>query len=703
MNSYAEKKNSFSSDHWHPDIPIFSAETIRKMPYAKKCAIFSEDYWELHLIAGKSTGSKSAISFASCPAMFKDVMKRLVWCAINIEAPVYMLERPTAARTRLTVGSIVSNFEVETRPFTQWLDTNGFTSLKTLTAKDIQRYADEVCQSSISRANKARRLFGLTRIWLFAPYLPEDDRLMQPPWEREGLIDLLGPANWSAENKTIPIHPQTISPLISWAIRFVNDFSGDILAAISDKKLLLTAYREKVLPGDKDRYRTYIASAIANYQGIPGFVRKNGHLVVASEYISLTAKVGKNAILISKNLKGLAINKSCPIPTKITAKVDGLLWIDYFDYYEIENYRQLLVAACVVVISYLSGMRSEECRALKRGCCKEIPMEDGVYRYEVSGLTFKDALDADGNSIHGGVIREQPWHVIKPVQQAISVMEKLHGNDILFSDSALSVLIGKDHDLSLSGIKLTKRIGKFIDWCNEASDRLGTPELKIPPDPDGYVTLRRFRRTLAWFIYRLPGGRISLGIQYGHLRGITTDGYGSRVANGLRDTFPMEEAYALADSLHDAVDRLSSGEGVSGPSADRYISGILEFDETFQGKYLTPRQAAQLRRNPALRIFDNGIQPVACCYDATKALCHPDRAKKNNVDNTPNLTRCNQSCSNVARTDKHVEEIKVEILWQKDQMNSDLTPIPLIERHRQHIASLEEIIRNHNNNRRIIR
>lgn len=75
---------------------------------------------------------------------------------------------------------------------------------------------------------------------------------------------------------------------------------------------------------------------------------------------------------------------------------------------------------------------------------------------------------------------------------------------------------------------------------------MGFPELRIPDDPAGPITMRRFRRTLAWFIYRRPAGRISLGIQYGHLLGVTSDGYGSRVSTGLRDLFPMEEAFGCS-------------------------------------------------------------------------------------------------------------------------------------------------------------
>ena len=150
----------------------------------------------------------------------------------------------------------------------------------------------------------------------------------------------------------------------------------------------------------------------------------------------------------------------------------------------------------------------------------------------------------------------------------------------------------------------------------------------------------RFRRTLAWFIYRIPGGRIALGLQYGHLRGYTSDGYGSRVSHSLRDVFPMEEALSVADTLQHAALRLDAGEQVSGPAAPRHIRGARVFQKTFEGTFLTRAQMAALQRSPALRIYDNPERALACVYDQAKALCHPHRRRDNSDQkHTPDVTR----------------------------------------------------------------
>jgi len=688
---------------WRPDMPVLDNRSDNDGSAIECSSIFSCDSWDLCYSGGKPTLTRRTISFARCTRDFKDTLKRIVWCMLNVETPIHLIERPNSARTRLSIGSAASHYDAELRPFVAWVAENGFACISDLTTEDIRRYGEEISQSSISRNEKARRLWGATRFWLYAPYLPHEDRLIQPPWEVDGTLELLGPANWSAENKTPPIHPQTMSPLIDWALRFITEFATDILSAIEEKQALLTDYRDLAQPGDAERFQEYISQILKDGDGIPGVLKKTGRLAVAYQYVAVKAKVAKNAISLNTNkLKNLTIKKGCPLNTSISGKINGALWIPYFDFYKVEYYRQLLVASCIIVVAYLSGMRSEELRALQRGCCKPVHLTGGGARYELNGLTFKDVLDDNGNAIPEGAIREHPWHVIKPVFQAIVVLEKLHSNELLFSESALNFVKTEDRGMALQSGVIADRIEGFIDWCNSSCDRLGVPELIIPQDIEGRVTLRRFRRTLGWFIYRLPGGRISLGIQYGHLRGMTTDGYGSRVSSGLRDVFPMEEAYAIADSLQEASDRLVDGEGVSGPSADKYVLGVIEFSETYQGRYLTPRQAATLSRNPSLRIIDNGVQAVACCYDVTKSLCHIGNSTKSDLKQTPDLIRCKSNCANIARTDKHIEKIKHDIRWQEEQANSKLTPTPLKERHLQRIASLKDIIRNHEKTRRTL-
>ncbi|KWR73994.1 hypothetical protein RN04_01945 [Arthrobacter sp. W1] len=180
-----------------------------------------------------------------------------------------------------------------------------------------------------------------------------------------------------------------------------------------------------------------------------------------------------------------------------------------------------------------------------------------------------------------------------------------------------------------------------------------------------------------------------------HLHSYTTDGYGSRVSAGLRDLFSMEEALSVSDGLARAVESADNGSHVSGPAAERYKRAVDEYRDVYAGKVMNAKQAASMMRNPALRIYDNGPQILACCYDPAKALCHPDRKMIKHVGQSPDSTACDSRCANIARTDEHIERIQRMIDESKREAESDAVPLPLRERSRQRVGLLEKLVQAH--------
>lgn len=663
--------------------------------------------WDLTPLVQKQTVSGTlSIAFDTFPPRYVATAKRLIWASINKPTPVEDLERSSAARSQLAPATVCT-FARFLRQWMTWLAEKDIYEFSAVTDDVYDEYAEHLKRHRGSRENVGNMLFAVTRAWLYAPYLPEADRLARPPWENShlGRTSVLGPANWSSENKTTPIHPQTMAGLLVWALRFVTDFSDDILAAKSLKATPRDAPPSLQALTPSQRFRAYVQQRRQESQTLPGWVAPNRpHMrSLAKGFIGwqLGLSLEDTKVINTQSLVGnLTLSEEAHLPMPITGSIEGTDWTPAINFYEVEELCRHLATAAFVVVAYLTGMRGEECRALERGCCR--PLTDptsGQLHYRIHGRTFKGALDQSGNAIPAGVERQQPWLAIAPVAKAVAVMEALNPSSrLLFPIEAFSLWPCTVNDGKAVHTRMVgDRIQDLIDWSNHAAARLKRPHEAIPADPEESVTVTRFRRTLAWFIYRKPGGRVALGVQYGHLRGYTTDGYGSRVASGLRDVFPMEEALARADYLEDAHQRLENGEQVSGPAADRYTQAIRLFDRQFRGRYMSNKQAAALRANPQLRIYNNPQQFVTCCYDQAKALCHPDRQVTASQHRSPDVSHCQPGCGNIARTDQNVAQIRDAIVQHKAEIASPTTPVPLRGRLEQRVTALQAIVDEHHN------
>ncbi|WP_093275804.1 hypothetical protein [Saccharopolyspora shandongensis] len=240
------------------------------------------------------------------------------------------------------------------------------------------------------------------------------------------------------------------------------------------------------------------------------------------------------------------------------------------------------------------------------------------------------------------------------------------------------------------------RIARFAAWANTLAVAHERDHEVIPADPDGAVTLRRLRRTVAWFINRQPGGRIALVVQYGHLRASLAESYGGRSRVDMLQILDLEQALATADTLAAAAERLDHGEGVSGPAATRYIAATQEFQAAYTGGFASKRQYKALLDNPRLQVFDHPKALLTCNHDPLKALCDPNRGKPGTQpQRTPSQDRCHSACANISRTDTHIERIQVEVDRIDVEITDGLVPLPIHQRLRQRQATLNEIITRH--------
>src|SRR6266511_1252333 len=152
-------------------------------------------------------------------------------------------------------------------------------------------------------------------------------------------------------------------------------------------------------------------------------------------------------------------------------------------------------------------------------------------------------------------------------------------------------------------------------------------------------------RTIAWYIALLPGGRIALALQYGHLRTTVSSGYSNRARHGLRRVLDIETARAIAYLQH-LDQRLNGGDGVSGPAA-----------KTPPKRAATPTAPPEHQRTPG----------------------HPA------------WTAATRPAPTSPRTDQHIADARVEVARLRRDVADPLTPLPLRARLEQRIV-LSEVV-----------
>ena len=178
--------------------------------------------------------------------------------------------------------------------------------------------------------------------------------------------------------------------------------------------------------------------------------------------------------------------------------------------------------ACLLLTAALTGMRGSELMELRHGCRSASHHGDGMTRYRLESKLVK------GQPL-GGTSEE--WVVIEAVHDAVGMAEQL------------SRLIGVPGDLVFGRFNFEPRYPWFRDWANgPAGQRLGLTAI-----PDGTVTLRMLRRTLAHELAYRPGGLLAAKIALKHVSVATTEGYAARPGGA--------QGKLLAEIAEDETDR----------------------------------------------------------------------------------------------------------------------------------------------------
>lgn len=665
--------------------PCIAADRIHDPDRA--ISLYGDDRWDISALGAPVSIRPNPILWERFPEELRETFRRAAWLIINTPTPAVLLERQgTNAVEWASRASVIQYVTQHWVWFANWLQEQGINQLRKVTRSDLERYAVRVQDTNYTRSTKAGLLRAVTRLWAYATSLPITDVLVMPPWEEEGLSDFLPMGERAPENATPIIHPSTMAPLLVWAQRILG-FADDIRAATQQWDSMVAA-----LPTSHSRQGHSAAAALVRHwedigrTSLPAAItnpRKFDCQYLAAVNGGMCPGELGRALTASDTVFTAEPGAPTPIDSPITATIDGRPWCGAIDKNDLYNYRRAVLAAGLVVVGYLTGMRPNEVLALRPGCCTRQRVSATTVRYAINGRTYK-RVRKNGRADPDG--EQRSWTTIAPVARAVETIERF------FPDNAVLFPSNYDSTIPVSTLRAVHLIDILIDTANTICERLKLPkEQWIPEDPAGAVTLRRFRRTLAWHIRRLPHGPVALAIQYGHLSVSQGEGYAGLTAAGFAALLDREEIAALVDNIEQARRDLMSGAAVSGPGAKRLIE-LASRGTGFEGSYLSAAEIRRIKSDSRLKLYDNAQSYLACMYDPNKALCQSDRVGQ---AAEPKLDQCQPNCPNVARTDRHIAGLETEVRRLRDEADSPLTPVPLALRLRARSDTLVALIDTH--------
>ncbi|QEV04923.1 hypothetical protein [Streptomyces prasinus] len=498
--------------------------------------------WRLAPAAPQAHQDIGILNFNLVPERFLIVAKELFYGLLTGPLPPGE-DRPALASLRTYFKELVR--------FCNWLEKqpqDRFRRLESLSGSDLAAYQSYLLVSLPTKyQTRSHGRSAVRLLWRWRSQLTAD-RLTFDPRYAEG---------WSEshrrrrENSTDRVPEEVMGSLYVWALRFIDDFAPDILAASArwqapDRRPPRHCGNRTV----RQRLVRLLDSYLQQGRPLPATRFGQVHLEALAAEINCTAtglsRIYQDLIVQAESAVGL--DEGTPVDVPIHGRLGDRPWTEriYVNkglHTSVRLLLRLLQSACYIIIAYLSGMRDAEVKHLRRGCVQvELDESGHPYRWKVNSLAFKGEDDTKGVPA--------TWHVGEPVTRAIAVLEAIHPApvDLLFT---LPHPGSRPSDTEVSRSTLTNsRLRQFITWVNDHCDLSGRDD--GIPDVDGrawHLHTRQFRRTLAWYIARRLGGAVAGALQFRH------------------HSIQMFEGYAKARELHQTGEKsqvASSGRGPDG-------------------------------------------------------------------------------------------------------------------------------------------
>ncbi|WP_037305712.1 hypothetical protein [Amycolatopsis orientalis] len=666
---------------------VLCGRTLRPGVTLETTARVDDVVWDLTPAVLQSHVKSLRLNFGQIPDAYRSLVKQLVRELLSGEPPTG--EQPQAVTT------IRSHFH-RLKRFLTWLSADDIPGsarpLRTLTAEDLVRYDHSLTESGMSVPVRGCAHTSVGLLWRYRSKL--SDALTIDPRYVSGWYATL---RTSGENSTDRIPEVVLAPLLRWCLRFVDDFADDILTAAYARDVYensASAHHDRTSAAVvEDRLAQYLRAQVDTGTPLPG---RNG--LPNTRYIATQIAAGPTRLrnnpgwmaMIHATAGQVGLTSHTWLVRECSGQLDGRRWADgiatLHPFLSADILIRQLRAACHVVIAFLSGMRDSEIKHLRRGAVTVSADADGrPYRWKVASRTFKRAADPAGELA--------TWVVGASAARAVAVLERLlpSDEDMLFSAPRNRARTGPAEVITTSTSNAS--INELVAWISSYCAAHGRDDA-IPAVGGRVFRIRgsQFRRTLAWFIARRPGGSIAGAIQYQHHGIQMFEGYAGTSRAGFRAEVETEQALARGEQLMD----LATGydhEILGGPAAREARDRLADFAHAqgFPGHVVTDRA----RAHRFLARHDPQVYPgtySTCVFTPGTARCLQGTKLAADEPTQPKLGRCQPlECANVAVTRDNARALDDEIIRLKTELRRGVLPpllLDRLERRRDGIARL---------------
>ncbi|MFI5979215.1 hypothetical protein [Streptomyces sp. NPDC051452] len=629
---------------------------------------FADDVWNLGPAMVKKHERRFILDFRLIPATHRHVGKELCYAMLSGPAPPGETQ-PAAATVRTVFTEHVR--------FLRWAAARS-PRLETLSGADLEDYQRFLIQSLPRAGARQSARAGARKFWLWRSCLSCDALRFDPTH-----IDGWGEnAAHRRENATARIPEEVLGPLFVWSMRFIDDFSADILAADRAWHTPPPTPAEPPAYGQVYRLlRAWLDERIASRQPLPGWRGKPSLTAIAHAVGCSRISVTRHRRMIDEAAEVTGIRPQPVSGQPIRGQLDGQPWIeavlaDYTEPGSLANLARLLQDACYIVLAFLSGARDSELKHLQHGCLTTEQDADGrPYRWRMHSLAFKGESDPTGTPA--------TWSIGEPAARAITVLQQLQPPDSDYLFAPLPHTPGARPDAVnqvLSSGATNARLNRYAAWINHYCQRHQRSDfIRAIDGQQWHLTNRQFRRTLAWYIARRPGGVIAGALAFRHHCIQVFEGYAGTSDSGFRAEVESEQALARGEHLMTAIDT-HEHTTLTGPAAEEAARRLQEFGTRarFDGQIVLDE--ARLRRLMARH--DPAVYPgqyVTCVHDHSKALC--EKARNRRSEGLPDHGGCKPlACHNVALSPENTAAWQHEI----DRIDQRLTTRPSLPPLLQH-------------------